>query len=728
MYPDEIQSYAVRLKNVISQDLSWRVESCECMVDAPTETAFPCPASVGIAVYMCSGSIFRGGLQDLGPFAEVTAPNLVGVHALEWTIVPEDPLQERLFFPHQRLVMTVSVTVVADASMFDARRTILRFPSVQPQNQAAADANGNRPYKVTADADGNQPFRLMVSVYDTYGNEILVAGVEKQEFSINITRFDHPCIVVNMFYCGPDKGCSPDSNCSGANELYSETFKLEYDHMDESIHYTVYPVVVRGIGRHAAHTMTRITSDPLDSELVRLDDVFSFSPRPIGCPTELGRFNTIRVPDQVGSRCINIRCERGEQPSNDQLACNTCTPGTFSVNGSSCEPCALGRFCHTSGCVECPHCDAGKISNRMDNISNIPANSACDDCLAGQYSGRYLDGPGLVTSLVCASCQPGQYDDDRDAATPCIKCSADTYSSEPQSISCLQCPLGQVSAAGSARCMCDQGRYDAAYGLILCYEGDFAPDQLDTVDYENTRGELNSHTQCLSCPPCVECPGNGSAPVVASKYSLSPAGLSLWQGGLETFDDSHPYPHQRRQLLSEWNPNWKWEPSQSINRDIFRCPVDGETCQPTNQTTADYSSTKLCTTGHTGVLCGSCETDWTGGNMKLCEPCPEGGGGGAVQGLLGLLIALIIAVGVLKVIAKKTEDMEKSLLQVRKRYAMLHQAAQEAQRVNQDVNADDSDHDDPSAGSFQSVQEMLKIIISNIQVRTYNSGPTSPSS
>ena len=82
--------------------------------------------------------------------------------------------------------MQVTVTVVADPSMFDAKLTTFRIPSGHA--------------RVTAGADGQYPFAVLARCHDIYGNQILTGGIAG--FSVALSRFENnPCAGVSMFSC-----------------------------------------------------------------------------------------------------------------------------------------------------------------------------------------------------------------------------------------------------------------------------------------------------------------------------------------------------------------------------------------------------------------------------------------------------------------------------------------------------------------------------------------------
>ena len=159
-------------------------------------------------------------------------------------------------------------------------------------------------------------------------------------------------------------------------------------------------------------------------------------------------------------------------------ACTNCAPGKYSAaEGNAaetdCDLCAAGKYSNASGATAsatCQLCGAGKFSAVM-GASN---ESACQDCPAHAHS---IQGASNGTRCLCnagysgadggpcIACAPGQYKGNEGSAL-CTDCPPGTYSNHSvwfdnhtmgfvagigvtSSASCIPCPLGSESAAGS---------------------------------------------------------------------------------------------------------------------------------------------------------------------------------------------------------------------------------------------------------------------------------------
>lgn len=108
-------------------------------------------------------------------------------------------------------------------------------------------------------------------------------------------------------------------------------------------------------------------------------------------------------------------CQDGAEPNEAKTSCSSCANGFAGMRGERCDACRAGTFA-----------EAGA--------------STCTACIAGRY------------------------DDDGDAATPCMPCSAGSFSAREGQTECLPCKVanaGTTSLAGSVDCgLCNTGYYN----------------------------------------------------------------------------------------------------------------------------------------------------------------------------------------------------------------------------------------------------------------------------
>ncbi|KAJ9519294.1 hypothetical protein QJQ45_023090, partial [Haematococcus lacustris] len=213
--------------------------------------------------------------------------------------------------------------------------------------------------------------------------------------------------------------------------------------------------------------------------------------------------------------------------------CVLCPPGTATMDGIRCTPCAAGTYTHTSGAKECTPCSPGTIS--------AAGAQACIGCTAGYFNARVRGtvcqicpagkklsfcGPQSVllnnyipalphhdgslafaaarlshayclatgtysaaNASACITCGPGSI-----AATAgssaCTNCTANEFAPFNASTVCRKCDLGFASLAGGAsNCTaCPLGKYrDTTVAVCTnCTAGFFAP--------------VNGTVNCLPCP------------------------------------------------------------------------------------------------------------------------------------------------------------------------------------------------------------------------------------
>eukprot|EP01046_Picozoa_sp_COSAG06_P022042 COSAG06_NODE_1687_length_8714_cov_5.627742_2_plen_1485_part_00 len=166
----------------------------------------------------------------------------------------------------------------------------------------------------------------------------------------------------------------------------------------------------------------------------------------------------------------------------EQGVCSQCLPGTHPVNNL---------------CVECAAKTAG-------------SDGTCKTCPAAKM-------PNILRTL-CERCPPNHVP----SAT---------------GDGCMSCPSGMQPNSAGTHCECMKDRYDRSFGLIFCFELGWQEDPVrgrSAAFPSNSSVELSAGNRCLPCPVCVECNGNGTAPVPTVGWGLSPTAKEVWEDSLDT--------------------------------------------------------------------------------------------------------------------------------------------------------------------------------------------------
>jgi hypothetical protein len=165
--------------------------------------------------------------------------------------------------------------------------------------------------------------------------------------------------------------------------------------------------------------------------------------------------------------------------------CVVCKGGGYSisgsVNGCECAPgyesslyecflCPLGKFKADHGTARCTTCSAGKYASELGMTS-------CTICGAGTYSGTM----GATVASTCILCPEGSNSTAGSTACPCsagytgpnngcLKCATHTFKSSIGSAACTACTgnLAAPPAATTPCSVCEQGTYKNTEGTIAC--------------------------------------------------------------------------------------------------------------------------------------------------------------------------------------------------------------------------------------------------------------------
>eukprot|EP01043_Picozoa_sp_COSAG02_P039016 COSAG02_NODE_3050_length_7468_cov_9.831049_2_plen_1492_part_00 len=378
-----------------------------------------------------------------------------------------------------------------------------------------------------------------------------------------------------------------------------------------------------------------------------------------------------------------------------EYACNPCAAGKYRGvfdQTYTCTVCSSGRYAN-AGSSECLLCESGRVTaDEAGEPTGMEGAVQCVKCPAGQGPADQTRG---LSSTHCESCVGKDVSNDGE----CNACEEGKVADSAH-ITCTKCPIGQRPDSSGTACICDANYFNSSAGLIFCFDGDYHSDRLFSEAYTTMRAQHDLGQECLQCPECVKCAA-GAAPRVLPGWSLSPKGLDIWGGGLDS-------------------PALRLSP-----RSAFRCAMNGEVCgaNGTGHTSSASNAIRLastatahlngqCAEGHEGSLCGVCAPEWKGSFGELCEPCTSSDWSVPAVGLLMLLALIGCVYGRLK---KQAEEMQVRLGDIRTKYALARKAVAQARKIQSEQEGAMDDVDDDE-GAFQATLDTVKIVISNLQI------------
>lgn len=226
----------------------------------------------------------------------------------------------------------------------------------------------------------------------------------------------------------------------------------------------------------------------------------------VECPTGFYSYNTseCRTCNASNQEYTNFAGNGSShciECSDPTVACQTCAPGRYHVNGV-CEACPQGRV--NNGNRVCSLCPEFTVPNEQqsDCISCLPGYQADDDqcvaCSAGQYS----------TNNRCLACPLGQYQSNQGALS-CIECPNGTTTASEKSAydyNCQTCfELGEITSTVILNHVCS-----------TCLAGYVPSSTLDSCEVcPQGRHRFDLESECHECPigkfsnnhePCQDCP------------------------------------------------------------------------------------------------------------------------------------------------------------------------------------------------------------------------------
>ena len=214
--------------------------------------------------------------------------------------------------------------------------------------------------------------------------------------------------------------------------------------------------------------------------------------------------------------CIECRPNSGEDPigvNDDHTACEPCPEYQATIDGE-CKKCPVGT--QITSAKVCQNCPAGYI---MDASMN---QNFCEPCPIGKKT---------ISTVECGTCPTGQIPNlAGEASSYCIsetsvpECSPGTYYSDG---SCLECPIGTISAAGTTVCVsCQDSEIEENNNCVKCGDGK-SPNNANAcvgcavgkfgqsgICYDCARGQYQTEigqTDCKLCEPGRTTPNVGTS-------------------------------------------------------------------------------------------------------------------------------------------------------------------------------------------------------------------------
>ena len=178
--------------------------------------------------------------------------------------------------------------------------------------------------------------------------------------------------------------------------------------------------------------------------------------------------------------------DQGVPTSNN--TCLACEPGKYSAVKKSvgCRECTTAKYspAAASVCLDCPS------NSNSPNGTGVVTGCTCNAGFSGNDGGT------------CTACAAGKYKI-APGESPCVDCPAHTYNpqvSSTSNVSCLGCPFGTTSRAGSPRrgsCKCAAGYYGDLQNDLAC--GGDCCSECPAGTYRDQIGGVNE-SDCFHCP------------------------------------------------------------------------------------------------------------------------------------------------------------------------------------------------------------------------------------
>jgi hypothetical protein len=206
-------------------------------------------------------------------------------------------------------------------------------------------------------------------------------------------------------------------------------------------------------------------------------------------------------------------------------------------------------------------------------------------------------------------CKPGyEKDDESSAELSCVLCSPGTYKEGYSNVNrCTACPntTSTVSdiAVSVEACRCEAGTYNFRHTYIRCVDDNWSPAmlKLDPLLYESAKAGM----QCIPCPACAVCPGDGTIQVREGFWSFPR-------------DESYrPYTY-----FEHWaNDSLKSLDTINVAITAYKCAgSDGDGSRCAGGMLSDDDPNAGCAEGAEGPTCASCKIGYTM-TAEGCQSC-----------------------------------------------------------------------------------------------------------
>ena len=391
-------------------------------------------------------------------------------------------------------------------------------------------------------------------------------------------------------------------------------------------------------------------------------------------PCEAGKFSTGR------DRCED--CPDLQKPTGDRAGCEPCDVGyTPDAAQDQCMPCALGKagggiqFCETCPDLQKPTGDRAGCEPCGDGYTPDDAQDQCEPCALGKAGGGSKECsncqgntvPNTEPSTICKFCPVGQEADTNNRAcqlcvvgkagggnqicdtclnntvptsdrTACVACSAGLQADKEfriceacpegkafkdQDRGCEKCDDSQVPNDERTACECNVDYYDPSTTWVECPAGS------EEYDPAKRSGRKNDKDVCEVCPPCADCKGGNSEPVLKAGFIQLPAEVLA--------------------LRPEFKVGFKCDVhggrKDKDDKDVVAC-LGGSTFNSSEIRSNVSQSFERCGKGYRGILCNSCAKGFHTKRNECteCEPFLAGAGSWELAAvLLGILAVGMVA-------------------------------------------------------------------------------------
>ncbi|CEL99184.1 unnamed protein product [Vitrella brassicaformis CCMP3155] len=288
-----------------------------------------------------------------------------------------------------------------------------------------------------------------------------------------------------------------------------------------------------------------------------------------------------------------------------------------------------------------------------------PNGAAVFECTHPCWNFNLIQVDDTVNEAALCRCERGYFGVGRD----CAKCPANTYSNAQVGTErCLPCSSGQVSVAGSSKCVCDRGFTLSGSVCSPCGKGSYKElvgsgectrcpdDKFTSLPNSTSLDDCFCHsnyirhrhlTQCSECPRGLDCeaPIRFHPPVQSGFYQLM---VDLDLTALHDSSDS-----SWRQLRRRQGGHWKATGAGNVELDSLGVPLERGDQKPF-RTMSSYDAgvtslpvvvecpvrkackgsdlhtgQNICMTGQSGFVCGSCDEGFARmSNLRPCGKCP----------------------------------------------------------------------------------------------------------